>query len=86
MPPVEAWKVLWALLVSKRCDKAGNKLKMAIYDISRAHFYAVSLRKVYCNLPAGEEQEGKCARLVKANVRNIGRSLNMAGNVFSGAE
>ena len=38
---------------------------MAIYDISRAHFYAVSLRKVYCNLPAGEEQEGKCARLEK---------------------
>ena len=27
MPPVEAWKVLCALLVSKRCDKAGNKRK-----------------------------------------------------------
>ena len=65
MPPLEAAKILCSLLASKRTSKSGKLLKLALYDISRAHFYGESQRSVYVTLPEGDESEGKCALLHK---------------------
>ena len=65
MPPLEAAKILCSLLASKRTSKNGKLLKLALYDISRAHFYGESQRDVYVTLPEGDEAEGMCARLLK---------------------
>ena len=63
MPPLDsldAAKILCSLLASKRTSKNGKLLKVALYDISRAHFYGESQRE-----PEGDEAEGMCARLLK---------------------
>ena len=66
MPPLEALKALCSLLVSYKKSRFGKPLKMKILDISRAHFYGTSRRRVFCNLPEGEEIPGKCALLKKS--------------------
>ena len=65
MPPLEALKVLCSLMTSKKKSRFNKPLKLRILDISRAHFYGLSRRPVYTNLPPGEEVEGRCARLTK---------------------
>ena len=66
MPPLEALKALCSLMTSLKMSKRNKPLKMKILDISRAHFYGVSRRRVFTNLPEGSEQPGKCALLVKS--------------------
>ena len=66
MPPLEALKVLCSLLVSKKVSKSGQPLKLRLIDISRAHFYGQARRRVFCNLPEGEEIAGKCALLKRS--------------------
>ena len=66
MPPLEALKGLCSLMTSLKVSKRNKPLKMKILDISRAHFYGVSRRRVFTNLPEGSEQQGKCALLVKS--------------------
>ena len=39
---------------------------MMLIDISRAHFYGLAKRRVFCRLPEGHEQAGKCALLRKS--------------------
>ncbi|CAE7245381.1 unnamed protein product [Symbiodinium sp. CCMP2592] len=63
MPPLEALKLLCSILVSQKVSAQGKPLKLKLFDISRAHFYGQSRRKVYTNLPEGDEQEGYCALL-----------------------
>ena len=63
MPPLEALKVLLSLMASKQFSTRGKRYKLGLIDISRAHFYGQSKRRVYCTLPEGEEQAGKCALL-----------------------
>ena len=65
MPPLEALKVLCSLMTTLKVSSKGKKLHMRLIDISRAHFYGESRRDVYTNLPEGEEQPGKCAKLVR---------------------
>ena len=65
MPPLEALKLLCSIMVSTKTSKAGKPLKLKLYDISRAHFYGESRRKVYTNLPEGDESPGHCALLLK---------------------
>ena len=50
-------------MASKRVSNKGKKYKLALIDISRAHFYGASKRRVFCTLPEGQEQPGKCALL-----------------------
>ena len=59
MPPLETLKTLCSLMVSKKVSKPYN-------DISRANFYGLAKRKVYCTIPAGQDLPGKCARLRKS--------------------
>ena len=57
MPPLEAVKILCSELATKKRSKKGKDLRLALYDISRAHFYG----EAYVTLPPGDEQEGYCA-------------------------
>eukprot|EP00438_Fugacium_kawagutii_P000480 Skav216940 [mRNA] locus=scaffold3396:50058:57739:+ [translate_table: standard] len=65
MPPLEALKVLCSIMTSVKKSTRGKNYKMALIDISRAHFYGVAKRRVFCTLPEGHEQQGKCALLRK---------------------
>jgi len=51
MPPLEALKFLCSLFMTLRVSKRNKPLRIGVYDISRAHFYATSDRKVYVTLP-----------------------------------
>jgi hypothetical protein len=63
MPPLEALKALVSLMVSKKLSKRKQKLKLAVFDISRAHMYGVAQREVYVELPDGDKEEGMCGLL-----------------------
>ena len=65
MPPLEAAKLLCSMLATKRKSKRGKPLKLALFDISRAHFYGKAQREIYVTLPEGDDEEGKCALLLK---------------------
>ena len=65
MPPLEAVKILCSELATRKTSKKGRDLRMALYDISRAHFYGEAQREIYVTLPPGDEQEGFCAILKK---------------------
>ena len=41
-------------------------LKVKLYDISRAHFYSASKRRLFVTLPEGDEEEGMSGVLKKA--------------------
>ena len=66
MPPLEAVKLLCSLAVSRRTSKRGKPPKLALYDISRAHFYGVAKRRILVTLPPGDEETGKFALLLKS--------------------
>merc|ERR1712155_140521 len=64
-PPLDAMRVVIAHAV-ERVDAHGVPLTLQLIDISRAHFYAPSVREVYVQLPFGDPQHGKadtCGRL-----------------------
>lgn len=43
---------MWA---TKRKSRRNQKLKLGLWDISRAHFYGTPKRKVYIELPNQDE-------------------------------
>ena len=47
MPPVESLKALVGHVMTERVDKRGRILVLAVFDVSRAHFYGVCERDVY---------------------------------------
>ena len=67
MPPLEALKLICSMMMTFRKSKKQGKLRLGIYDISRAHFYATSDREVYVTLPEewAVKHPGCCARLKK---------------------
>ena len=65
MPPLEALKMLCSLMVPLKTTRRGGKLSLKLTDISRAHFYGKAGRRVFVNLPEGDEEEGKCALLLR---------------------
>ena len=70
MPPLEALKAMLSLMVSQKKAPSGKELKLAVFDISRAHFYGKLDRAVYAELPEEEKLKypGRdvCARLKKS--------------------
>ena len=46
MPPVESLKALVSHVMRERVDKRGRILVLAVFDVSRAHFYGVCERDV----------------------------------------
>ena len=69
MPPLEALKLLLSLKVTKKVSKRGKKLKIAHWDISRAHFVPKAERDIYVELP--EEDEMKKAGMVGKLLRTM---------------
>ena len=64
MQPLEAAKLLCSMLATKRKSKRGKPLKLALFDISRAHFYGKAQREIYVTLPEGDDEEAN-AQLVR---------------------
>ena len=50
MPPVESLKALVSHVMTERVDKRGRILVLAVFDVSRAHFYGVCERDVTLKL------------------------------------
>ena len=72
MPPLESLKVLCALMVSKRTSKRNRPYKMMLIDISRAHFYGESKRRVFCTT------RGSLRAPQTLNVRDAGCCQHLA--------
>ena len=70
MPPVESLKALVSHVMTERVDKRGRILVLAVFDVSRAHFYGVCERDVYVEPPAAElHRPGLVAKLNKTMYR-----------------
>ena len=65
MPPVESLKALVSHVMTERVDKRGRILVLAVFDVSRAHFYAVCERDVHVEPPAELHRPGLVAKLNK---------------------
>ena len=65
MPGLEAVKLLCSLMMSLQKSARGKPLKLASWDISRAHFYTESVRRVFVDLPAEDAEPGKCGLSLK---------------------
>jgi hypothetical protein len=74
MPPLEAVKILCSELATRKKNKKGTDLRLALNDISRAHVYREAQREIYVTLPPGDEQEGYCAILKKTMYGTQGAS------------
>ena len=65
MPPMESVKAHFSLSVrlpqSRRCRKDCKRF-LAMYDISRAHFHGVPVRRVVVELPDEERERGSHER------------------------
>ena len=66
MPPVESLKALVSYVMTERVDKRGRILVLAVFDVSRAHFYAVCERDVYVEPLAELHRPGLVAKVNKA--------------------
>ena len=51
MPPLEMFKAMLSLFVTKKASKRNEPLKLGLFDISRAHFYGKLERRVLAELP-----------------------------------
>ena len=65
MPPVENLKALVSHVMTERIDKRGQNLVLAVFDVSRAHFYGVCKRDVYVELPSELHRPGLVGKLNK---------------------
>ena len=50
-PPLEAMRLLCSLWSSQQVSRNGQRLKLGLWDISRAHFYGTPKRTIYIELP-----------------------------------
>ena len=86
MPPVESLKALVSHVMTERVDRRGRQLVLAVFDVSRAHFYGVCERDVYVEPPAELHRPGLVAKLNKTmygtqdagNGRNCGVNTSAA--------
>ena len=65
MPPVESLKELVSRVMTERVDRRGRNLVLAVFDMSRAHFYGVCERDVYVEPPLELHRLGLVAKLNK---------------------
>ena len=61
MPPVESLKALVSHVMTERVDKRGRTLVLAVFDVSRAHFYGVCGRDVFVEPPSELRRPGLVA-------------------------
>ena len=65
MPPVESSKALVSHVMTERVDRRGRILVLAVFNVSRAHFYGVCERDVYVEPPSELHRPGLVAKLKK---------------------
>ena len=69
-PPLEAITILLSAAMTEGKGSVKGKeeqgMKMAFMDTNRAYWQADAKREMYVELPAEDEEEGKCAKLNKA--------------------
>eukprot|EP00434_Breviolum_minutum_P042976 symbB.v1.2.038276.t1/scaffold5896.1/size48089/1 len=67
-PPLEAMRLLCSLWSSQQVSRNGQRLKLGLWDISRAHFYGTPKRTIYIELPDEDKTPGKeeCGLLTKS--------------------
>ena len=65
MPPVESLKALVSHVMTERVEKRGRILVLAVFDVSRAHFYGVCERDIYVEPLAELHRPGLVAKLNK---------------------
>eukprot|EP00971_Amphidinium_carterae_P204481 4057875-Amphidinium_carterae.1 len=71
MPPLEAIKTLCSLCMTLGRSPKGKPLKLALWDISRAHLYGDAQRDLYVELPPEDAQlegdvEPMCGLLLRS--------------------
>ena len=85
MPPLEALILMVSILVERHRIMWGGKL--AMYDISRAHFCGVAKRNVFVALPEEEAKPGQCAlfesALCTAHVTQQPRGRTTTSNIWN---
>ena len=76
MPPLEALKLLCSLKVSMKTSRKGNPLKLAHFDISRAHFMPKARRELYVELSDEDpmKQKGFVGLLLRSTCGTQGAS------------
>ena len=67
--PVESLKAWVSHVMTERVDKRGRTLVLAVFDVSRAHFYGVCERDVYVEPPSELHRSGLVAKLNKTMYR-----------------
>ena len=65
MPPVESLKALVSHVMTERVDRRGRNWVLAVFEVSKAHFYAVCERDVYVEPPSDLHRPGLVAKLNK---------------------
>ena len=69
-PPLEAKKLLISMAVTAGIGHKGNDrrrgMKLEFIDVRRAYFHAKARKVVYIRLPMGDNEPGKCGKLIKA--------------------
>ena len=65
MPPVESLKALVSHVMTERVGKRGRTLVLAVFDVSRAHFYGACERDDYVEPLAELHRPGLVAKLNK---------------------
>ena len=78
MPPVESLKALVSHVMTERVDKRGRILVLAVFDVSRAHFYGVCERDVCVEPPAEFTPSWSCGEPQQDDVRNARCEQRMA--------
>eukprot|EP00971_Amphidinium_carterae_P149136 2956997-Amphidinium_carterae.1 len=56
MPPLEAIKTLCSLCMTLGVSPKGKPLKLALWDISRAHLHGDAQRDLYVELPPEDDR------------------------------
>ena len=57
MPPLEAVKALLSIFVGHCQEVTKDNRALAMYDISRAHFHGVPVRRLFIELPEEEKED-----------------------------
>ena len=65
MPPVECLKAVASHVMTERVDRRGRNLVLAVFDLSRAHFYGMCERDVYVEPPSELHRPGLVDKLNK---------------------
>lgn len=82
MPPLEAFRTAVSLMMSRRTSSRGKPLKLAFFDISRAHFYGELDREVFAELPT--ELKHKYGDDMVAKLKKSWYGLQDASRIWQG--